>query len=64
VLKKASRKSDVGQPNERESRGHNWDFAIAVRPGLHVTVFTSRSLLVGAAILVIAAFVAVVVMTR
>ena len=47
------RKFAAGHRKSDTSSAAQWDFAIAVRPGWHVTVFTSRSLLVCAAILVV-----------
>ena len=58
MLKRASRKGDAGNASANSSK---WDIAIAVRPGLHVTVFTSGLLLVlVAAMLIVAALVAVI----
>lgn len=61
MLKRASRKSDAGNTSAHASNPSKWDIAIAVRPGLHVTVFTSGMLLVlVAAMLIVAALVAVI----
>jgi hypothetical protein len=47
------RKFGASQRNSHASSASQWDFAIAVRPGWHVTLFTSQSFLVWAAILVV-----------
>lgn len=59
MLKKQSH-NDAGRGNSDTSGVSKWDFAIAVRPGWHVTVFTSRSLFVCATILALVALAAVV----
>lgn len=59
-MKEPSRNFDGGQKSSDSSSASRWDFAIAVRPGWHVTVFTSRSLFVSAVILGVVALVAVV----
>ena len=54
---KPGRNVAAGQGRSRVGSEFKWDFAIAVAPGHHVTVFTSRSLGVCAAILVLVALV-------
>jgi hypothetical protein len=50
-----SPKNDVGHDTGHPKSAYRWDFAIAVRPGWHVTIFPLGLLLIGVAALLVAA---------
>jgi hypothetical protein len=55
VLKKASHNNDAGNASAHASDSCKWDLAIAWGWGRHITVLTYRRVLVGVAIMVVAA---------
>ena len=59
VLKKASRNNNAGHTSVHASDAAQWDIAIAVAPGRHVTVFTAWGLAICVAAILIVAAIAV-----
>ena len=61
MLTKASHKNDAGNTSKQVNKIQSWDFAIAWRPGWHITVFPLLWwILVCVAMLVVAAIVAAI----
>lgn len=55
VLKKASPKNDADNVSTHAGKQYKWDLAIAWGHGRHVTVLTSKRILLGVAIIIVAA---------